>query len=214
MIKSSEGMFKFDQMRRKTLAQALKRLAHPSRLWVSFQFLSLDEVACLAALANRQKFRSASPVVVHKTNRVLQDFDICFPAPRIGTFDKLASFLESTFFQAGQTMQTQLFQAPFTLNDFSIQRYDPQSRGIGIHRDGFRYKNIVVIITLAGRSRLFATNDRNGNQRQVINDKPGRIVLLSAPGFAGRDGDVARPLHGVDNVDQGRLSLGFRVEDE
>ena len=39
-----------------------------------------------------------------------------------------------------------------------------------------------------------------------------RIVLLSAPGFAGRTGEVARAFHGVDRVQGGRLSLGLRVE--
>jgi hypothetical protein len=36
-------------------------------------------------------------------------------------------------------------------------------------------------------------------------------VLLSADGFAGRSGEDARPLHGVDRVSGGRLSLGFRT---
>ena len=207
-------MFTLDQPRRKTLARALERLAKPNRLWVSFQFLSPDEVACLERLANLQEFRVANPEAVYKTKRVVQDFDICFPAPRIGVFDQCASFLESGLYQAGQTLRKTPFQTPFILNDFSIQRYAPQSRGIGVHRDGIRYKNIVVIIALSGKSRLFATNDRNGEQRQAINDEPGRIVLLSANDFAGREGDAARPLHGVDNVSQGRLSLGFRVENK
>ena len=69
-----------------------------------------------------------------------------------------------------------------------------------------------MIATLAGNSRLFATNSRDGQQRLIINDKPGRIVLLSAPSFAGREGEVARPLHGVDHVHGGRLSLGLRIE--
>ena len=45
----------------------------------------------------------------------------------------------------------------------------------------------------------------------MIDDRPGRIVLLSAPAFAGRTGEAARPLHGVDHVQGGRLSLGLRV---
>ncbi len=207
-------MFNLDQMRRVILARALERLARPGRLWVSFHFLSPDEIACLEALANLQKFRCARPEVGQKTKRVFQDFDICFPAPRIGAFNQCASFLESGLYQAGQTLQEQPFQKPFILNDFAIQRYAPQSRGIGIHRDGIRYKNIVVIIALSGKSRLFATNDRCSKQRQVINDRPGRIVLLSATDFAGREGDAARPLHGVDNISNGRLSLGFRAENK
>jgi len=39
-------------------------------------------------------------------------------------------------------------------------------------------------------------------------------VLLSATGFDGREGEDARPLHGVDLVEDGRLSLGFRAAPE
>ena len=81
------------------------------------------------------------------------------------------------------------FSTAFRFNDFAIQRYAPESQGIGIHRDGERYEHIVVIATLAGNSRLFATNSRDGRQRRIINDRPGRIVLLSAPFFAGRKGE-------------------------
>ena len=110
------------------------------------------------------------------------------------------------------------FQAPpsgpativLLLDDFAIQRYPAGSRGIGIHRDGKRYKHIVVIITLAGRSRLFSTATRDGQQRRPIDDRPGRLVLLSADGFAGRYDEDSRPLHGVDQVQGGRLSIGLR----
>ena len=104
------------------------------------------------------------------------------------------------------------FSTDFRFNDFAIQRYPPGSRGIGVHHDGLRYRHIVVIATLAGKSRLFSTPSRDGIKRQVIDDRPGRIVLLSAPAFAGRTDEAARPLHGVDQVQGGRLSLGLRVE--
>jgi hypothetical protein len=103
------------------------------------------------------------------------------------------------------------FSTDFRFDDFAIQRYPAGSRGIGVHRDGLRYQHIVMIATLAGQSRLFATPIRDGGQRRVIDDRPGRIVLLSAPEFAGRTGEAARPLHGVDHVQGGRLSLGLRV---
>ena len=102
------------------------------------------------------------------------------------------------------------FSIDFRFDDFAIQRYPPGSRGIGIHRDGLRYQHIVVIATLAGQSRLFVVPSRDGGQRRVIDDRPGRIVLLSAPGFAGRTGEEARAFHGVDRVQGGRLSLGLR----
>ena len=104
------------------------------------------------------------------------------------------------------------FLTDYWFDDFAIQRYPPGSRGIGIHRDGLRYRHIVVIATLAGKARLFSTPSRDCRKRRVIDDRPGRIVLLSAPAFAGRTGETARPLHGVDRVQGGRLSLGLRVK--
>ena len=75
-----------------------------------------------------------------------------------------------------------------------------------------RYKHIVVIATLAGQSRLFAVAPAAMVASAKDDDRPGRIVLLSAPGFAGRTGEVARAFLGVDRVQGGRLSLGLRVE--
>ena len=207
-----ETVFELDPSRVGQLWRALQRLAQPGRQWVSFNFLTKDEVACLTKLAERQSFRSARPEISYKSNRVFQDFDICFPAPRIDAFDQFAHCLEKGLFQAGQMMTPSPFSTDFWFDDFAIQRYPPGSRGIGVHRDGLRYWHIVVIATLAGKSRLFSTLSRDGGKRRVIDDRPGRIVLLSAPAFAGRTGDVARPLHGVDHVQGGRLSLGLRVE--
>ena len=206
-----DGLFEVDQTRLEQLRRALLRLMKPGRQWVSFSFFTKNELDSLARLAQRQKFRKARPFVSFKKNRVVQDFDICFPAPRIDVFDRFAHCLETGLYQAGQMITPSPFSTAIRFNDFAIQRYAPGSQGIGVHRDGERYKHIVVIATLAGNSRLFATNSRDGRQRRMINDRPGRIVLLSAPSFAGRKGGEARPLHGVDHVHGGRLSLGLRI---
>jgi hypothetical protein len=210
-------MFGLDPSRVGQLRRALNRLAQPGRQWVSFAFLTKDEVARLTNLAEHQPFRNAHPEISYKSNCVFQDFDICFPAPRVDAFDQFANCLETGLFQAGQMMTPSPFSTNFRFDDFAIQRYPPGSRGIGVHRDGLRYQHIVVIATLAGQSRLFTTPSRDGGQRRVIDDRPGRIVLLSAPAFAGRTGEAARPLHGVDHVQGGAchwgcVSLGLRVE--
>ena len=203
-------MFAITDKRQKKLRRALVRLAQPSRRWVSLDFFSDAEINVLADLARAQQFRRAQSEIVHRANRVFQDFDVCFPAPRLGVFDDLAAGLESGLFAAGSELAQNPFASRFRFDDFAIQRYPAGSRGIGIHRDGKRYKHIVVIITLAGQSRLFSTTSRAGEMRQRINDRPGRLVLLSADGFAGRFDEDARPLHGVDCVRIGRLSIGFR----
>ena len=203
-------MFEITGERHNKLHTALARLAAPSRRWVSLDFFTDAEISALKNLAGRQTFRTAQSEIVHRENRVFQDFDVCFPAPRIGAFDDLAAGLESGLFAAGAALAHNPFETRFQFDDFAIQRYPAGSRGIGIHRDGKRYKHIVVIITLAGQSRLFSATSRAGEMRQQINDRPGRLVLLSADGFAGRHDEDARPLHGVDCVRTGRLSIGFR----
>jgi hypothetical protein len=203
-------VFEITGERHDKLHNALARLAAPSRRWVSLDFFTDKEITALNYLADRQTFRTARREIVHRQNRVFQDFDVCFPAPRIGIFNDLAAVLESGLFAAGATLVQNPFESRFQFDDFSIQRYPAGSRGIGIHRDGKRYKHIVVIITLYGQSRLFATASRNGKIRQRIDDRPGRLVLLSADGFAGRYDEDSRPLHGVDCVRTGRLSIGFR----
>ncbi len=203
-------MFEITGKRHKKLHTALARLAAPSRRWVSLDFFTDMEITTLKQLAGAQTFRKAQSEIVHRESRVFQDFDVCFPAPRIGAFNDLATGLESGLFAAGTTLAHNPFETRFQFDDFAIQSYPAGSRGIGIHRDGKRYKHIVAIITLAGQSRLFSTDSRTGETRQRIDDRPGRLVLLSADGFAKRYDDDSRPLHGVDCVRTGRLSIGFR----
>ena len=203
-------MFEITGKRHNKLYAALARLAASSRSCVSLEFFTDAEITALKNLAVRQTFRRAQSEIVHRENRVYQDFDVCFPAPRIGAFDDLAAGLESGLFTAGAMLAHNPFETRFQFDDFAIQRYSAGSRGIGIHRDGKRYKHIIVIITLSGQSRLFSTDSRTGETRRRIDDRPGRLVLLSADRFAGRYDEGSRPLHGVDCVRTGRLSIGFR----
>ena len=192
------------------MRRALMRLQAPERRVTSLEFLTATEIDRLGDYARHQTYRTATPQIEHRGNHVFQDFDVCFPAPREGVFAQLSTLLETTFQQACTLMTPPPLPPGIVLNDFAIQRYPAGSRGIGIHRDGKRYRGIVVIITLAGTSRLFTCDDRQGAGIRRIDDRPGRIVLLSAEGFAAREGEQARPLHGVDQLRSGRLSLGLR----
>lgn len=205
-----EASFAMTSGRVGSMQRALQRLARPDTRVTSLAFLDQEELSALRAEAARQSFRMATPVIEHRGNRVRQDFEVCFPASRSGAFDKLATLLEDSIMTACAGRGQLVPELPIDLADFAIQRYPAGSDGIGIHRDGKRYPGIVVIVTLDGISRLFTCDDRDGNNKRRIDDRPGRIVLLSAEGFAGRQGEGARPLHGVDRVTGGRLSLGFR----
>lgn len=209
-----EALFTITPRRVNAMKQALTRLGAPHRRVTSLAFLDAQEVSSLCEFAGAQSYRLATPVIEHKGRRVSQDFEVCFPAPRVGVFDQLARLLETTVEVAAAGLQPVPLATPVDLADFAIQRYPAGSTGIGIHRDGKRYRGLVFIVTLGGGSRLFSCSTRSGERLRPIDDRPGRIVILSAEGFAGREGEDARPLHGVDRVTGGRLSLGFRCRPE
>ena len=116
-------MFKITGKRHNQLRAALARLATPSRRWVSLNFFTDAEITALKNLASTQQFRTAQSEIVHRENRVFQDFDVCVPAPRIGAFDDLAAGLESGLFAAGATLAQNPFETRFQFDDFAIQRY-------------------------------------------------------------------------------------------
>ena len=203
---SVTDLFCLDKMREASLHRGLARLSKPDVQATSLAFFTSEEIKALIDATKFVEFRQATKVV---GNGVIQDMEVCFPAPRTDVFDICATLLEeglNRWPEAGR-----MFDRAITLNDFAIQKYPAGSEGIGIHKDGLRYKNIVLIITLAGQSRLFKTQDRDGTHRVAINDVPGRLVMIKAPGFQGMAPEN-RLLHGVDRVTKGRLSIGFRQE--
>ena len=196
--------FKLDQDRLRLLANAVFSLQHST--FASPPYSKDTKIQILRSEAQALPFRQAQPIV--GTN-VYQDFSICFPAPLKNSFKVAAQMLE----EACQKIAIEhegLFESEVRINDFAVQNYPSHSHGIGIHKDGFRYRNLVFIITLDGQSDLFVCSDRKGTDRQLVPDEPGRLVILPAPGLAFFGQEDQRPLHGVDNVVGGRLSIGFR----
>ena len=117
-------MFEITGKRHNNLCASLARLAAPSRRWVSLDFFTNKEITALKYLADAQTFRTARSEIVHRQNRVFQDFDVCFPAPRIGAFDDLAAGLESGLFAAGAIWRTIHLKPAFSLMilPFSVTR--------------------------------------------------------------------------------------------
>ena len=202
--------FEADATRKHRVYIALQRLRAAPRGIISLDFLQPVELAALRAECGTLDFRRATAEIAYKGRRVHQDFDVCFPAPRRGAFARLADCLEICVQDA--TSRLSVLPAGIRFNDFAIQRYPAGSHGIGVHRDGKRYHGIVVIVTLDGESRLVSCVDRAGSAKRRIDDRPGRVVLLTATEFDGRSDKAVRPLHMVDQVHGGRLSIGFRYE--
>ena len=169
-------------------------------------FFTKKEIQLLWREACDLPFRQAQP---HVGKDVYQDFSICFPAPLKNNFKRAAQMLEKACQSIAREHQG-LFESEVKINDFAVQNYPAYSRGIGIHKDSLRYRNLVFILTLDGQSDLFVCSDRDGTDRQIVPDEPGRLVILPAPGLAFVGQADQRPLHGVNNVVGGRLSIGFR----
>ncbi|XDZ64626.1 hypothetical protein AB8880_06715 [Alphaproteobacteria bacterium LSUCC0684] len=194
----------------RALGAALDELAAEGTLGVSVPFFSPDEVAALIRQASRLPMRKAKPRAGAQGREVHQDFDICFPAPRQDALADLADLLEICVAEVEKDRNSPFLDGPLTLNDLAVQHYASGSKGIGVHRDALRYRRLVFIITLAGESRFCLCADRDGTGATVLDDSPGMLTILSAPGFRGREGEAARPLHFVSGITGGRLSIGLR----
>jgi len=200
------SMFLATSSKRTAFISAISQLE--AQNFAAIPFFSDAEISAMITQAHTLEFRKARETA---GNNVFQDFDICFPAPLIGHFQACALLLEDMVRYAGKNSPN-LYEGEFVINDFAIQKYPEASKGIGVHKDSVKYRNFVFIITLAGISELFTCSDRQGANPVVIDDRPGRLVILPAPGFYGLSDDADRPLHGVRAVTKSRLSIGFRQE--
>jgi len=178
--------------------------------YISFPFLSDSTIVSLTNQVSKFRFRKAKPLVGHS---VTQDFDICFPATRIGKIDQLATSIENLFSQTLKLMYNPPIKCP-KFNDISIQRYKPGSLGISPHKDHKKYISVIIIITLSGRSDLCICEDRQGLNPLVLSDTPGNIVVLPASEFITLNNNCIRPIHFVNNIANGRLSIGLRQNSE
>ena len=199
-------MFDLHNDRQKAMNQACDWLSAPDETHCAIPFFTQDEIAAMISDTKGLDFRQAQQSV---GNNVHQDMRVCFPAPRIASFAACAALLERAV--NGWPNRATFIKEPLCLNDFAVQDYPANSNGIGIHKDGLRYKYLVFIITLSGQSRLFHSPTREGVERFASADKPGQLVMLKAPDFTGFDANK-RLLHGVDQITEGRLSIGFRHE--
>ena len=178
--------------------------------YISFPFLSNEKLVNLTNQMSKFRFRKARPIA---GNSVAQDFDICFPAPRIGKIDELATSIENLFNQTLMLINNPPIKCP-KFNDIAIQRYKPGSLGISPHKDHKKYTSVIIIITLSGRSDLCICDDKKGLNPLIVNDIPGNIVILPASEFITLNNNCIRPLHFVNNITDGRLSIGLRQNSE
>lgn len=171
----------------------------------------LDGEGCrhlLAACAGLS-YRVARPLVGTAGREVRQDFELTMEIPQPHPLRALAVALEAAVGAAAAGLRPNPLPEGLVFNDLIVQRYHRGSRGITPHRDHLRYTGLVVLVTLVGSADFFVCADRSGAQAVSLPARPGRAILLAAPGFAG---GRERPFHFVSAVREPRISLGIRQD--
>ena len=204
MLKYQE--FKIYEETINRLAQGLIKISENKKNYISLKFISNDFLLKLIKQVSTFEYRKAKPVV---GNSVSQDFEVCFPAPKIGCIEILSNAIENLFIKSTKLIKTPPIQK-VQFNDIAIQKYLPYSSGISPHKDHKKYISVIIIVTLSGKSKFYLCQNRDGRNAQVVDDTPGNIVILPATGFKMINNNFVRPIHFVSDITDGRLSIGLR----
>lgn len=175
--------------------------------------LRSDAQAELVAALKTADFQRAP----ERVGDVQQDFDLLVIKSRAAhrnpkLFPLLALCDE---YAALLRVQPQLLHAPgladFAPTDIYVQRYRRGSRGITPHRDHRRFVRLISIFSLGGLAEFLLCRDREGAALRRFPLASGDLLLLRAPGFAGRPS--GRPLHAVSGPKGAmRYSITLRME--
>ena len=204
MLKYQE--FKIYEETINRLAQDLIKISENKKNYISLKFISNDFLLQLIKQVSTFEYRKAKPVV---GNSVSQDFEVCFPAPKIGCVEILSNAIENLFIKSTKLIKNPPIQK-VQFNDIAIQKYLPYSSGISPHKDHKKYISVIIIVTLSGKSKFYLCQNRDGRNAQVVDDTPGNIVILPATGFKMINNNFVRPIHFVSDITDGRLSIGLR----
>ena len=204
MLKYQE--FKIYEETINRLAQGLIKISENKKNYISLKFISNELLLKLIKQVSTFEYRKAKPVV---GNSVSQDFEVCFPAPKIGCIEILSNAIENLFIKSTKLIKNPPIQK-VQFNDIAIQKYLPYSSGISPHKDHKKYISVIIIVTLSGKSKFYLCQNRDGRNAQVVDDTPGNIVILPATGFKMINNNFVRPIHFVSDITDGRLSIGLR----
>lgn len=186
-------------------AAVLARL--PAEDAASLPLLTPAGCAPYVAAADALIYRPGMPIVGTGERAVYQDFEIAMDVPAGNLLTNLRHDIETLLNAALGLLDPPLLAAPLVLNDMVVQRYHAGSAGITPHRDHIRYTSLVAIAVLQGAGRYCISDDRAGTRPRAVPGNAGRLILMRAPGFAGRDD---RPFHFLTDIGEPRISFGLR----
>ncbi|HKY96045.1 MAG TPA: hypothetical protein VJL84_12105 [Kiloniellales bacterium] len=187
------------------LAQALALLQEREAL--SLPLIDARATATLLDACERLTYRAARPLVGPAGQEVRQDFELSMDIGPDDPIRQLAAALTVLTTEARALLPQDPVPEGLVFNDLIVQRYVAGSAGITPHRDHLRYRGIVVLVTLLGRSELLLCDDRAGSNPRGFPMAPGVATLMLAPGYGGGN---RRPFHCVAKLSEPRVSLGLR----
>ncbi|MET4806555.1 hypothetical protein [Limibacillus sp. MBR-115] len=169
----------------------------------------LEQAACGRYLkaCDALSYRPARPVVGSGDKEVHQDFAVCMDIAATSPLRTLATQLQAALLAAAFESHPPLLDSRFHFNDFIVQAYPRNSRGITPHVDHIRYQGLVAIIVFSGQGDFALCDDRSGRNTRHLPAGPGDLLLMRAPGFAA---STKRPFHQLTNVRSDRVILGLR----
>lgn len=173
----------------------------------SLPLLELEALPALLTATQILSYRVGRREIGSGEKVVRQDFDICMAPPKTNPIWDLASELEEYLARAFEGLHPPLLAGRFGFNDLVVQRYNSGSFGITMHRDHVRYTGLVALIQLSGDGRFFVSDTRSSSGAREIFWRPGHLLLMRAPGFAGRKD---RPFHYLCDIATERYSIGLR----
>jgi hypothetical protein len=187
------------------LSHALSALGECEAL--SLPLIGEAEIATLLRACDRLSYRAARPLVGPSGQEVRQDFELSMDIGPDDPIRALAEALTTLTDAARALLPIDPVPEGLVFNDLIVQRYVAGSAGITPHRDHVRYRGVVVLVTLLGRSELLLCDDRAGSNPRAFAMAPGLATLMLAPGYGGGN---RRPFHCVGRLDEPRVSLGLR----
>lgn len=117
----------------------------------SFNILREEDRIHLSGVAKSLSYREVDAYAgPHKVEQDFKFFDKNNALDNDHPFMELKRHYEAWINQLFLSYNQLSFQTPFSINEITVNKYHPQSRGIGPHKDHARYLNLVSIFVLEG----------------------------------------------------------------
>ena len=146
---------------------------------------------------------------------VRQDFDLMVMKPGLAPTDPDVSPILDLAEEYAALLRALSLDEPwladFVPTDIHVQRYVPEAVGISSHRDRRRFIKVISVFSLGSPAEVRLCRDRRASPLRRYDLNSGDLLLLRAPGFAGRPSPG--PLHSVSGPAGGvRYSITLRME--